>query len=74
MVESSLTEEKRRAASRRLRIVFVALVGLSGGFVALATGATPETALAAVGGGLLVGAVLLFYLVRVGREWRGTRR
>ncbi|GAB3322641.1 hypothetical protein EI982_01900 [Haloplanus rallus] len=74
MVGPSLSEDDRRAASRRLKLGFVALVGVSGGFVALAAGATPVQGLLATLGGLLVGGLLLGYLGRVGRDWRSARR
>jgi ammonia channel protein AmtB len=73
MVGPSLSDDDRRIASRRLRLGFVALVGCSGGLVALAAGATPVQALAAVVVGLLVGWALLAYLRHVGREWRTNR-
>jgi purine-cytosine permease-like protein len=74
MVGPSLSEEERQTADRRLRAGFVALVGLSGGLVALASGATPVQSLAAVGVGLLVGGALLVYLARIGRQYGRTRR
>jgi len=72
MVGPSLSDEDRAAATRRLKVGFVALVGCSGGLVALAAGATLGQALAAVGVGLLAGGALLAYLGRVGRQWRRT--
>jgi len=74
MVGPSLSDDDRQIASRRLRLGFVALVGCSGGLVALAAGATPVQALAAALVGLLLGGVLLAYLRRVGREWRTSHR
>lgn len=74
MVGPSLSDDDRRIASKRLRVGFVALVGCSGGLVALATGATPVETLAAVLVGLLVGGALMTYLRRVGREWRRSHR
>ena len=73
MVGPSLSEEDRATASQRLKYGFVALVGCSGGLVALSAGATPVQALAAVVAGLLGAAALLAYLGRVGREWRRPR-
>jgi hypothetical protein len=74
MVGPSLSDDDRRVASKRLRLGFVALVGCSGGLVALAAGATPTASLAAVLVGLLVGGALVVYLRRVGREWRRSHR
>ncbi|AZH25773.1 hypothetical protein [Haloplanus aerogenes] len=73
MVGPSLSDEDRRAASRRLKMGFVALVGCSGGLVAIAAGATAVQALAAVLVGLLVGVTLVLYLNWVGSEWRRKR-
>jgi hypothetical protein len=73
MVGPSFTDERRRVASRRLKLGFVALVGVSAGFVGFAADATPGQALLAVVVGLFVGWVLLRYLVSVGREWRTSR-
>jgi hypothetical protein len=74
MVGPSLTEADRAVASRRLRYGFVALVGCSGGLVALSAGATPPQTLGAVVAGLLVGGALLAYLGHVGRRWQAKRR
>ena len=73
MVGPSLSDEERTAASRRHRYGFVALVGCSGGLVALSAGATLVQALAAVLVGLLVGGALMAYLGHVGRQWRRNR-
>jgi purine-cytosine permease-like protein len=74
MVGPSISEEDRAVASRRLKLGFVALVGCSGGLVALTVGATATQALVAVLGGLLVGGALMAYLGYVGRQWREKRR
>jgi len=73
MVGPSLSDEKRRVASRRLKLGFVALVGVSAGLVALAGGATTAQALVALASGLAVGTALLWYLASVGAEWRRAR-
>ncbi|WP_251343363.1 hypothetical protein [Haloplanus halophilus] len=73
MVGPSLSDDERRVASRRLELGFVALVGVSGGLVALAADATAVQGLLAVAAGFLVGWLLLRYLVSVGREWRASR-
>ena len=74
MVGPSLTTDQRREASRRLKLGFVALVGVSAAFVSLAADATPVQALVDVAAGLLVGWGLLRYLSSVGREWRRSKR
>ncbi|WP_224449380.1 hypothetical protein [Haloprofundus salilacus] len=68
MVGPSLSDDERDAASRRLKLFFVVLVGASGGLIALQVEPTPlELALSTVGG-LLVGWVLLVFLVRSFRQ------
>ncbi|MFB6256826.1 MAG: hypothetical protein ABEH58_08920 [Haloplanus sp.] len=74
MVGPSLTESDRAVASRRIKYGFVALVGCSGGLVALAADATVGQAFGAVVTGLLVGGALLAYLGHVGGQWREKRR
>lgn len=64
MVGPSITDEERAAASTRLKVGFVLLVGVSGGLVSLQVEPTPLQFLGAVAGGLLVGALLLAFLVR----------
>ncbi|WP_435067029.1 hypothetical protein [Haloplanus sp. C73] len=73
MVGPSITDEDRRRANRRLKGGFVALVGVSGGLVSLAIGASLEQAALAVVAGCLVGAILVVYLGHIGREWRQSR-
>lgn len=65
MVGPSLSDEERRTATLRLRVGFVAFVGLSAGLVALQVGPTPIQLVAAVVGGLILGYLLLVYLLRI---------
>ncbi|WP_251330540.1 hypothetical protein [Haloplanus pelagicus] len=74
MVGPSITDDERQVASRRLKLGFVSLVGVSGGLTALAADATPIQSLLAVTVGLLVGWALLRYLASVGNEWKASRR
>ncbi|MDS0299201.1 hypothetical protein NDI76_10665 [Halogeometricum sp. S1BR25-6] len=64
MVGPSMTDEERETASARLKVGFVLLVAVSGALVAVQAGGS----LAFVGGGflggLLVGLLLIFFLVR----------
>jgi len=73
MVGPSLSDEDRRIASRRLKLGFVALVGVSGGFVSLSVGGTIAQTLIALAAGCLVGGALVVYLDRIGGEWRRNR-
>ncbi len=65
MVGPSLSDEERKTATLRLRVGFVAFVGLSAGLVALQLGPTPLQFVAAVVGGAAVGLLLLVYLLRI---------
>lgn len=65
MVGPSLTDEEHRAASLRLKLGFVLVVGFSAGVIALqAQGSLIQTA-AATAGGLLLGWILVVYLTRI---------
>ena len=73
MVGPSLSDDELRAASLRLRVFFVLLVGFSAGLVAFSGGATlVQTGVAALAG-LVVGGVLLWFLVRMGQQIRNPR-
>lgn len=49
--------------SDRIKVVFVVLVGISGGMMAVQGGASPAVVGLTAGGGLLAGGALLWYLV-----------
>jgi hypothetical protein len=55
------TQEERRTASRRLRLGFVALVGLSGGLITLQGDVSLLVSALAVLAGLLVGVVMVAF-------------
>lgn len=65
MVGPSMTDEDRRSLSLRLQVGFALLVGVSGGLVALQAGGSLVAVLGATVGGLLVGAALTWYLVKI---------
>ncbi|MFB6092088.1 MAG: hypothetical protein ABEK02_03650 [Haloquadratum sp.] len=64
MVGPSLTDEERDVANRRLKAGFVALVGASGGLIAVQAGGSPAVVAGGVVGGLALGVALLWFLVR----------
>ncbi|SEW09493.1 hypothetical protein [Natrinema salifodinae] len=52
-------------AADQLKIVFVLLVGLSGGSIALQSDASPAVIGGAILGGIIAGGALLWYLIRM---------
>ncbi len=59
-----MSDEERRSGYRRIGAGFVGVVGLSAGTMALSGGASlPEAGAVAIGG-MAVGLLLLFYLIR----------
>lgn len=65
MVGPSITDDDRRSLSMRLRVGFALLVGLSGALVAVQGGAGPAGIAVAGVAGCLLGAGLVWYLVRI---------
>ena len=59
------SEAERRSSMNRLKAAIVVLVGASAGLVTLSGGGSPVQIAVAVVAGLLVGAALLAYLVRI---------
>lgn len=64
MVGPSFSEDDRERTHRRLKIGFVGLVGASTGLVALQVGPTLPELVAAIAGGLVVGAALTWFVAR----------
>ncbi|WP_336025217.1 hypothetical protein [Halobellus salinisoli] len=64
MVGPSLTDEDRDVASKRLKLGFVGLVGISGALIAVQGGGSEAVIAAGFAAGLVVGAVLLWFLLR----------
>ena len=65
MVGPSLSSEEQRAASLRLKVGLVLIIGASAGLIALQAQATLVQVGVAFVGGVLLGAVLVAYLVRI---------
>ena len=70
MVGPSTTDDERRTAALRFKAGFVLLVGLSGGLVAASVGATVTQIAVVVAGSLVVGAALMWWLMRSYRQIR----
>jgi hypothetical protein len=65
-VVGPISEGERAAFTKKLKVGVAALVGVSGGLVALQVDATLLQTVAAVAAGLAVGAVLAWYIVPSG--------
>ena len=65
MVGPSLSESERDRRLRAIKTAVVLVVGFSGGLIALSGDASPELIAASVGGGLVVGMGLVWYLSRL---------
>ena len=72
MVGPSLTDEERDVASRRLKLGFISLVAVSGALTAVQGGGSPPVVAAGFVGGALLGAVLLWFLLRWWAEFLPT--
>lgn len=57
-----ISRDDRAKTMRRVKIVFVLLVGVSGGLITSQGDASLEVVIGAVVGGLLVGIALVWYL------------
>jgi len=64
VVGPSLTDDERDVASKRLKLGFVALVGVSGALIAVQGGGSAAVIVAGFVSGLVVGAVLLWFMLR----------
>ena len=74
MVGSSLTADEKELANRRLKVGFVLLVAGSTALMSLRIDPTPIQLAAAFVGGLGVGIVLLWFVLRNLQEFRATMR
>lgn len=64
MVEPSIDAKQRDRSALVLKTLFTATVGASGGLVSIQVGADIEFVLAAVAVGLVIGAVMTWFVVR----------
>jgi hypothetical protein len=70
MVGPSISDDRRRTLSLRLKVGFVATVAASGGLTGLFAGGSAAVIAGGVGGGAVLGGVLVWYLGWLGREAR----
>jgi drug/metabolite transporter superfamily protein YnfA len=69
-----VSDEERSSFARKLKIALAAVVGLSGALVAIQADAAPGGVVVAAAGGLLVGAVLAWFILPDGSEPGWDRR
>lgn len=74
MVGSSLTDDEKTLANRRLKVGFVLLVAGSMSLMSLSIGPTPLQLAAIFGVGIGVGLVLLWFVLHNLREYRQNLR
>ena len=74
MVDSTLTDEKRRLWNRMLGALFVLMVGASAGLMALEGGGSPPEVAGVSAIGILFGAGLAWYLASLRTSAREMRR
>lgn len=64
MVEPSIDADQRGRSALVLKALFTAMVGASAGLVSIQAGADTEFVLGAVAVGLVIGAVMTWFVVR----------
>ncbi|WP_435097541.1 hypothetical protein [Halorubrum sp. N11] len=69
-----MTEAERDAGNRRIKAVILLIVAVSPPLIALQFGPSPVELLAALGGGVALGLVVVWYLGRLGKEFAGSSR
>jgi hypothetical protein len=69
-----MTEAERDAGNRRIKAVILLVVAVSPPLIALRFGPSPVELLAALGVGVALGLVVVWYLGRLGKEFTGGSR
>lgn len=67
-----MSEAERDAGNRRIKAVIVLIVAVSPPLIALQFDPSPIELLAALGGGVALGLVVVWYLGRLGKEFSGS--
>jgi membrane protein YqaA with SNARE-associated domain len=70
-VVGPMSDAERDAGNRKIKAGFLLLVAVSPPLIALQWGATPVELLAALGAGIVLGALLVWYLGRLADEFTG---
>jgi hypothetical protein len=69
-----MSDAERDAGNRKVKVGFLLLVAVSPPLIAFQWGATPAELLAALGVGVALGALLVWYLGRLAAEFTGSGR
>ena len=69
-----MSDAERDAGNRKVKIGFLLLVAVSPPLIALQWGATPLELLVALGVGVVLGALLVWYLGRLADQFTGGSR
>ncbi|QAU13631.1 hypothetical protein EKH57_13400 [Halorubrum sp. BOL3-1] len=69
-----ISEAERDSGNRKIKLALLAIVTVSPALLALQFGPSPVELLAALGGGLLLGAAVVWYLGRLAAEFTGGQR
>ncbi len=69
-----MSDAERDAGNRKIKLGFLLLVAVSPPLIALQWNPTPLELLAALGGGLLLGLLFVWYLGRLAGEFTGGSR
>jgi hypothetical protein len=69
-----MSEAERDAGNRRIKAILLVIVAVSPPLIALQFGPSPVELLVALGVGVALGLVVVWYLGRLGREFTGDSR
>ena len=73
MVEP-MSEAERDAGNRRIKAAILLIVAVSPPLISLQFDPSAVELLAALGGGIVLGLIIVWYLGRLGREFAGSSR
>jgi len=73
-VVGPMSDAERDAGNRKIKVGFLVLVAVSPPLISLQWNPTPLELLAALGGGILLGVLLVWYLGRLADQFTGGSR
>ncbi|EMA58766.1 hypothetical protein [Halorubrum lipolyticum] len=69
-----MSEAERDAGNRRIKAVILLIVAVSPPLISLQFGPSPIELLGALGSGVVLGLIIVWYLGRLGEEFTGSSR